>query len=225
MLAVGGYCLKVMKQSVHGETLELPEWDDWGNLILEGLKGAALVLIHLLPGYLILFGGIFLATFGQLLVLPLTGLLASSGDPEAFVASTLAIVALSFGSALLQLVVMAVALCIIFLGLIPLPLALGHYLHEGELSAGVRLRQIWGYFKVNKSGFLAAWVIFMGLGYLLSLSTIVIYMTIVLICLLPFIIAPIAFYSYLIGAAVFGQYYRESRALWERRMAKMPASE
>jgi hypothetical protein len=50
-------------------------------------------------------------------------------------------------------------------------------------------------------------------------------MTIVLICLLPFIIAPIAFYSYLIGAAVFGQYYRESRALWERRIAKMPASE
>ena len=221
-LAVSGYCLKIMKQSIRGETPLLPEWDDWGDLIMEGLKATALALIYLAPGYLVLIGGIVVTTFGQLLVLPISGLIASSGDPEALFASVLALIGISMGAALLQIVTVAVGLLVLLLGALPLPLAIANYLHEGEFSAGLRLRQIWGFFKVNKSGYLAAWVICIGLLYTLSLSAIFAYMTIVLICLLPFIICPVSFYSNLIGASAFGQYYRESRAMWEKQVVELP---
>jgi hypothetical protein len=116
---------------------------------------------------------------------------------------------------LLQFVLMAVAFIVLLLGLLPLPLALGHYLHEGEVSAGLRLRQVWGLLKVNKAGYLAAWVIYFGLSYVVSLPTLLAYFTLVLICLLPFLFAPVVFYLYIMGAAAFGQHYRESRMMWE----------
>jgi hypothetical protein len=215
LLAVGGYAMKVMRQAVRGERPTLPEWDDWGDLLTEGVKGAAIILAYLVPGYLVLFGGIMLLFLGQFLVIPISALATSSGDPEAVVGSILATLGITFGTMLVQVVLMLAALIILLLGLVPLPLALGHYLHEGEVGAGLRLREIWQLVKVNKGGFLAAWVIYMGLAYTLSLPAIFAYMTLVLICLMPVMIAPISFYIYLIGAAAFGQHYRESRKMWE----------
>lgn len=220
MLAVGGYCLKVMRQGVRGEEPALPEWDEWGDLIMEGLKGAALILAYLAPGYLIMIGGIILLTFGQFLIVPISAAFASSGDPEAVLSSILATLGFTFGTIALQFILMAVALIVLLLGLVPLPLALGHYLHEGEVSAGLRLREIWGLVKVNKAGFVAAWVIYLGLAYTLSLPIIFTYFTLVLICLMPVLIAPVTFYVYVIGAAAFGQHYRESRTMLEQKTAE-----
>jgi hypothetical protein len=215
MLVVGGYALKVMRQAVQGEEPTLPEWDDWGDLLVEGLKGAAVILAYLMPGYVVMFGGIILLTFGQFLILPISAAIGSSGDPEAIASTLLATLGLTFGTVLVQFVLMAVAFIVLLLGLLPLPLALGHYLHEGEVSAGLRLRQVWGLLKVNKAGYLAAWVIYFGLSYVVSLPTLLAYFTLVLICLLPFLFAPVVFYLYIMGAAAFGQHYRESRMMWE----------
>jgi hypothetical protein len=220
MLAVGGYCLKVMRQAVRGEEPVLPEWNDWGDLITEGLKGGALILAYLAPGYLVMFGGIILLMFGQLLIVPITSIAASSGDPEAIIGSLLATLGLTFGSIALQFLFIALAFIVLLLGVLPLPLALGHYLHEGELSAGFRLREVLGLLKANKGGYLAAWVIYFGLSYVLSLPALFAYFTLVLICLFPIILAPVAFYIYLIGAAAFGQHYRESRMMWEENISR-----
>lgn len=215
MLALGGYCLKVMRQAVQGEEPVLPEWREWGDLITEGLKGGLLILVYLAPGYLVMFGGIILLTFGQLLIVPVSAVAAGSGDPEAVVGSLLATLGITFGSIALQFLFMGAAFIVLLLGLLPLPLALGHYLHEGEWSAGLRLREVWGLLKVNKGGYLAAWVIYFGLSYVLALPALFAYFTIVLICLFPIILAPVMFYTYLVGAAAFGQHYRESRMMWE----------
>lgn len=215
LLAVGGYALKVMRQAVHGEAPSLPEWDDWGDLIVEGLKGAALILAYLIPGYLILFGGYFALFFGQFLIIPIAAATSSSSDPEAVLGSLFATLGITFGSIALQFIVMALGFLALVLGMLPLPLAIGHYLQEGELSAGFRLREIWGLLKINKSGYLAAWVIYFGLAYVLMLPALFAYFTLVLICLFPIILAPVAFYLYLIGANAFGQHYRESRMMWD----------
>jgi hypothetical protein len=221
MLALGGYCLKVMRQGVRGEAASLPEWSDWGDLIMEGLKGAALVVAYLAPGYVVMFGGLFLTAFGQALIIPLMAAIgSSSGDPEAIASSLLATLTITFGTVALQFGLMAVSMLVLLVGLLPLPLALGHYLHEGELGAGLRLREIWGLLKVNKSGYLAVWVIYVGLAYTLSLPVIFLYFTLILICLMPFILGPITFYTYLIGSASFGQHYRDSRRMWQEKAAK-----
>lgn len=222
MLAVGGYALKVMRQAIQGKAPTLPEWGDWGDLITEGLKGAALVLAYLVPGYIVLIGGYIVLFFGQFLIIPITAATSSSGDPEAVLASLFATLGITFGSIALQFILMALGFLVLLVGLLPLPLAIGHYLQEGELSAGLRLREIWGLLKVNKSGYLAAWVIYLGLAYVLMLPALFAYFTLVLICLFPILLAPITFYLYLVGASAFGQQYRESRMMWQKN--KLAAS-
>ncbi len=219
MLAMGGYVLKVMRQAVMGQSPSLPEWDDWGELILEGLKGAGIIFIYLIPGYILLIGGYLFLFVGQFLAILPSAAAGSSGDPDAVAAGFLATLGVTFGSIILQFVLMGLGFLLLFAGLLPLPLALGNYLYEGEFGAAFRMKEIWAYFKLNKSGFLAAWVIYLGLAYLMTLPTLIFYFTIVLICLMPIVIAPFTFYIYLTGAVGFGQYYRETRMIWEEKTA------
>jgi hypothetical protein len=39
---------------------------------------------------------------------------------------------------------------------------------------------------------------------------------------MPFVLGPITFYTYLIGAVSFGEHYRESRRLFEEKTAEAP---
>jgi hypothetical protein len=59
---------------------------------------------------------------------------------------------------------------------------------------------------------LIGWVVvvgLMGVVYVLSLTA---YFTLVLICLLPFLLLPAFFYVALVGASLFGDLYAEGRA-------------
>jgi hypothetical protein len=192
-------------------------------LLTEGLKGAVIVVAYLAPGYIVMFGGLILMGFGQAILFPLLALVgSSSGEPEALLGSFLATMGITLGSVVLQFLLLAISMIVLLAGLIPLPLALGHYLHEGDVAAALRIREIWGYLKVNKSGYLAVWVIYIGLAYTLSIPVLFLYFTLVLICLMPFVLGPITFYTYLIGAVSFGEHYRDSRRLFEAKMAVAP---
>jgi hypothetical protein len=52
-----------------------------------------------------------------------------------------------------------------------------------------------------------------GLMAMLYLAIMLAYYTIILCCLIPFLLAPTSFYLLLVGAALFGQIYRESVAM------------
>ena len=54
----------------------------------------------------------------------------------------------------------------------------------------------------------------MGVVYFLSLTA---YFTLVLICLLPFLLMPASFYVILVGASLFGDLYAEGRAKAQER--------
>lgn len=64
MLAFSGYMLQVVRDAANGNDENMPEWGDWGRLIMQGLMVSLASLIYMLiPMGLIIFGmGSFIAS-------------------------------------------------------------------------------------------------------------------------------------------------------------------
>src|SRR5262245_65020003 len=45
---VAGYGLRVIARTARGEARTLPEWDDWGGLVMDGVRGVGVCLVWLL---------------------------------------------------------------------------------------------------------------------------------------------------------------------------------
>jgi hypothetical protein len=60
LIFVYGYALQVMRQAIEGQDLTLPAWADFYRLGKDGLRGAAVSLVFMLPGALVSFGGMAL---------------------------------------------------------------------------------------------------------------------------------------------------------------------
>lgn len=66
-----GYLLRVLRDAVSdgggetndADTDELPAWDDWETLAVDGLKALVVVFAYLLPVFVVTVGGIFVALF------------------------------------------------------------------------------------------------------------------------------------------------------------------
>jgi hypothetical protein len=48
-LLLGGYGIEITRRVIHGGTPVLPEWDNWGELLVDGLKAFIIGLIYALP--------------------------------------------------------------------------------------------------------------------------------------------------------------------------------
>jgi uncharacterized protein (DUF697 family) len=97
------------------------------------------------------------------------------------------------------------------LGMIPLPIATAHFVDQDQVSAAFKLRALWAILKANPWGYLIAWTIAIGLFGMLYIGFMIAYMSVVLCCLVPVVIAPAGFYLSAVSAALFGRTYRESQ--------------
>jgi len=204
---VYGYLLRVMRQALQGEGLRLPAWEDWGRLATDGLRGMLVSLVFLLPGMIVSFGGMafyFIGSFS----LPV---LMSSAEGDAALAAPL----LFLGSIAVMFLSMLVGSLLTVVGGVPLPVATAHFVAQDRVGAAFRVREWWPLLRANKLGYFIAWVVVVGLMGILYFVTVMTYYTCVLCCLIPFLAAPIGFYLSLVGAALFGQTYRESLAVIE----------
>jgi predicted outer membrane lipoprotein len=50
---LGGYMVEIVRRVIRGELNQLPEWDDWGKLITDGLMVLIIVVVYALPGILV----------------------------------------------------------------------------------------------------------------------------------------------------------------------------
>ena len=207
---VYGYVVLLMRQGIEGREPTLPAWKDWGRLGQDGLKVLAVMLVYLLPGIVVLFGGMFLY-FGFTMLLPLW--LGGFGPDMSSEAGVGLFISLMLGSMGVLFMAIFVGSLLGFAGSLPLPVATAHFVAQDDLGAAFRVRQWWPLLKANKLGYLIAWVITFGLGGLIYLIYTLTAYTIILLCFIPFIIAPVMFYITVVTAALFGQTYRESRAL------------
>jgi hypothetical protein len=211
MIFVCGYALQIMRRTIEGQELELPPWDDWGKLALDGLRLMLVGLVYLLPGILVLMVGVALY-FASIFSWPLLASTAERGS-DGQVALLLSISVL--GSMAIMMLSMLLGWLLILLGLIPLPVATAHFTVRDQVAAAFRIREWWPLLRVNRLGYFAAWVVVFGLMAILYFAFAMAYYTLILCCLIPLLAAPVNFYLSVIAAALFGQTYRESMTVAE----------
>jgi hypothetical protein len=199
-----GYALLVMRAVMRGDAPTLPKWKNLGGLFVDGLKGALSAAAYLLPPFL-LFCCAFVFFFGGLLLQSPT---PTGAGQRPSVVSYLPFLLGSLGF----MATLSITIAAIFICTVPTPVAVAQYARTGQISAGYHLRQVWTILRTNAGGFTIAWVLYYAISMGLSMVVMILYYTIVLCCVVPFIIAPVGFYSYLLGAFLFGMAYREGIA-------------
>jgi hypothetical protein len=207
LIFVAGYGMQIMRQAIKGQEIELPEWNDWGKLATDGLRMMGIGLIYTLPGFVVLVGGMVFYFAGSF-TLPLMAAFGqdNGGPSAAFPLVIFLLMAVLFLSLLVGFVLYA-------LGAIPLPAATAHFVAKDHFGAAFHVREWWPLVRVNKLGYLIAFVVVFGLYWIMSFVLMITYYTMILCFLVPFLAGPILFYLALISAALFGQTYRESQDL------------
>jgi hypothetical protein len=209
LVFVSGYTVQVMRRAIRGDDLELFDWDDWGKLGIDGLRLMLVWLVYLLPGIVVSVGGFFLY-FVVSFASPFLAIAAEEGS-EALVG--LLVMGSVFGSLAVLMLSMFIGSILILLGIIPLPAATANFIAKDEVGAAFRVREWWPVLRTNKLGYFVAWVVILGLLAVIYTITMIAYYSCVLCCFIPVIAAPLSFYLSLIGAALFGQVYRESKVM------------
>lgn len=201
MLVLYGYVARIIHRVVNGDGKpSLPEWDDWGDLALTGLKVLGPMIIFSLPFIVLMvfaYGSWFFPAI-------FAGLVAESGGPsQEGLWVLLNLLSTGVGFLLFGLAMLLATL----LGVL-LPVVMCHVASTGEFSAAFRFGEWWRIFRSNLGEFLLAYVFALGLS--LGLSTIYQFaaMTIILCCVLPFFVSAISVYLLLVMAPMFGQVYR-----------------
>jgi hypothetical protein len=133
---LGGYTVEIMRRVMRSDLNVLPEWDDWGKLMADGLKVIVIGIVYALPLIIIsICLGIPIGIFAE--------------DAEAL--STVFSLLLSCLS-LLWAIVMSIAL----------PAAIAFYIAHDELSAAFRFGEVLSFVRDNLSTylitFLMSWV-------------------------------------------------------------------
>jgi hypothetical protein len=198
-LLLGGYAMRVMRGTIETGEPSLPEWDDWGGLLLDGVRYFVVIIVYLLPVWIVLCG-IFALWIGvSLLSAPYAnqspGLVASG-------------VALQICSMAAMGVIMIPAFFLSYLALA----AVSRVAALGDLAAGFKFGEVWQLGKVGFKNYALAFLVFYGLTFVATLVGQVLVYTIVLCCLYPFMLAAWGFYAQAMMGALFGKAYRETAA-------------
>ena len=205
-ILVGGYVLRVMRQTIDGKEPALPAWDDWGKMLVDGLRMMVINLVYFLPALLVFTIGMGLY-FAGTLYLPMAAAMGEApGEGMASYGMVLT------GSMVALFLSMSVGTLLALLAVIALPAATAHFAAEDRLAAAFHLRQWWRMISADKLGYFISLVIVAGLASVLYLAIRLAYYTLVLCCLIPVLAAPLGFFVSLVWSALFGQTYRESKA-------------
>lgn len=193
ILFVYGYAVEVMRRVIGGEEPSLPPWQNWSRLFMDGLRAFAVGLVYLLPATLLYFGsmGLYFLTF--------LGAISLTEEQQVF----LMIVAMA-----ILFIGMFLSSLLGFLGIVPLPAAMAHFVTEDRLGAAFRIRRWWAVLKERRWEYGIAWLLLIGTVGMVYLAIMLLYYTLCLCWLIPIAIAPLAFYVTLVAAALFGYVWR-----------------
>jgi hypothetical protein len=199
-----GYFSRIMQRAIRGDELELPAWADWGKLGRDGLRLFGVSTIYLLPGYIVMFGGMAVYFIGFFLLVPLMATAEQSSE------ALTAMPVLMFILMGVMFLSMFLGNLLIILGAVPLPVALARAVEQDKFTAAFHFAEISKLLWRNKAGYFVAWVILAGLLAIFYSVTVLFYMTMIFAWVLFILLIPFSFYLLAISAALFGQTYRES---------------
>lgn len=190
---VGGYSYEVMRRIIVDKAVpSMPEWDDFGEYLANGVKLFGVGLLYGSPTLMLMF-----PFFALIFVVPFITSLSEKYLDTLFIAFPLAIGLLVFGG--------LVGFVFGMLGLA----AKGHMVAKGEFAAAFRIREWWPIFRANLGGFLLAYLVLMALSYTLTFAVQILMMTLVLCIIVPFLLVGVSFYLSLVSNALFAKAYAD----------------
>lgn len=144
---LSGYMVEIVRRVIRGDLNQLPEWDNWGTLIADGLKSLIIGIVYALPGILI---SICLGIPG--------GVLTENGEGIGALFSVTAS-CLSFVWTIIMLVL--------------LPAAIAFWVARDDLGAAFRFGEIIGFVRNNLATYLVTMVMTLVASIIGSLGSVV----------------------------------------------------
>lgn len=206
-----GYGLRIMRDVITEDRMALPPFDDIGAYFVDGLKYALVLIVYSLPLIIIMVG-----FFGAITLLPLLGL------PFVEQAPAITAVAASLPFFLFPL---------IFLIFLPLSLVIGYFSQigvarlaaKGTVASALDFRAVWELGKAGFKYFVIAIFLYFVVSFALNIVLQVAAFTIILLCLLPFLMGPIFIYMVAVQSVLVGKAYRATLAEGDRPAEPAPA--
>jgi hypothetical protein len=195
-----GYFIELMRMGIEGRELSLPEWDLWEKKFTDGAKLFIIGLIFTIPFIILIFLGYFLMFAGVIG----TDLIDFSTDPSSPFWAIPSMFGTFGGMALFGL-----SLLLVFVIGVFMPAATAHVVATDDLSAAFRFSEWWGIFRANLSGFVITYLLVFGLFTAINFVLQILYMTVILCCIAPFLLIPATLYIIVTTGVLFGQAYRE----------------
>lgn len=192
LILVTGYAARLIRQVLAGEQPRMVPWDDWGAMLTDGLRIFGVRMVLVLP-LLLLMGPLMVLSFA------LPFLIDNTSSDLGWLAVLIPI--LIAGVFMILVPIMLIASFI-------LPAAEIHVIEQNEFGAAFRIREWWPVFRANLGGFLLALAITYAVSFALTIFMQFAMLTVVLICLLPFLLPVTGVYMMLVLYAAFAQAYK-----------------
>jgi hypothetical protein len=189
----------------------MPEWDDWGKLLTDGLKYLGAILVYMLPVLVLVIGGSAVMMVGSVGMAVVTE--EASQNSETLIGLMMLLVILA--SFVLILVGTILGLLI---GIVS-PAGLVHMSSQDNFSAAFRINE-WGkILRANLGGYLLAFLIIMGLSIITTIAAQFLYFTIILCLIMPFVMSAGSYYIGVVSANLFAEAYIKGQAKLEQPAA------
>lgn len=189
---LSGYIYEIMRRMiVERESPSLPEWDAWGDYLVNGFRVWVAGIVYSLPTLLFM-----LPYIAMMFIMP--WLTESSGP------NVLPVVMMFFSFGLMG-IGMAVSI-VAWIFFVP---ALGHMAAKDELKAAFRIKEFWPVLRNNLVGYLLSFIIYLGLMYVVMFVSQIFVLTVVLCVLYPVVLTVSTTYLYLVTGALFAHAYVE----------------
>ena len=200
-LIVMGYSAKIMRQVIdEGQEPSMPEWQgsDWVEMLKEGFRLWAVRVVYALP-IIILMGCGFIFVFTS------AGLFSSSSNNDSMPI---------FGG-ISFLVALGIFMLLFVLSL-PLGIITGaaeaHAVTKQSFQASLNFKEWWPIFRKSLTAFLLAYVLVIAASMVITFAIQIAMITIVLICVMPFLMMGYTTYISLLMSTLFAQAYASGRS-------------
>lgn len=196
-LIVTGYNAILIRQILRGEKPHLVQWENWEALLKDGARLFGVRLVYSIPLFLLILP-LFLIFFA----FPFFPMLIQNSDSQSIGIVSFSIVLITTG---ISLLIMPLSLAITLI----VPAAEVHMIANDEFAAGFQVKDWWRIFKKNWGGFVVALAIVYALMIVMSFVMQMMFITLVLICLLPIFIPAVSMYYSVIQYVAFAQAYKD----------------
>jgi hypothetical protein len=197
---LSGYSVLIMRHIIqeNGEP-RLPEWKDWNQIFLDGLRQSGVVFIFILPFLLL-----FILGYGMMFVPQVVfGVMESSSQTSSSTWALVPIVGM-----LISWVLFATGMLGFIVVSFFLPVSIGHMVATDQFVSAFRIREWWPIFRANLGGFFVAYIVVLGASMVINFVVQFLYLTIIFCCLMPFAMSGIMIYLTTVWSTLMAQTYR-----------------